>query len=265
MKKNESNQPKQTLDNNSSKRIFTSGMFSANDGFIVQTMFIIFYFLERVSIFFGIRTLAAYADKKAGRIGDERSFFLKPIFPEIWAVGNALMALMWVYVLPLINCRWLNVVIGSYAMYRIFEMFVYQIIVLLFHRMASDFLVSVEATDKEDEKKSLIDQINYHIKSAPRTVILLLFNIFEYVAQFALVYAMLECLTKSSCIHVGMMDSFRLFMNASELEVASSGFLMRIAHAEIVIGIFVNIICLARFIGILPGMKELGYGNDKKE
>lgn len=80
---------------------------------------------------------------------------------------------------------------------------------------------------------------------------------------------MVEGLSASSSSHLGLMDSFRLFMNVSELDVASSEsqLLMRMAHVETVVGIFINIICLARFVGILPGIRELGYDNveDGKE
>lgn len=249
---------------NGHKRLFRSDLISAKDGFIVQTMFIIFYILERVSIFYWIRAWGKHVDAKNG-VKEKGSFLAQPIFPEIWAVGNALLAIMWVYVLPLIHCRWLIVIVGSYSIFRIFEMFVYQINVLLFHRMAPNFLA--HQSPQVENPNNPIDQVNYNIKSATRTVVLLIFNIFEYVAQFAVVYAMAECLSKYSCAHIGIMDSFRLFMNISQLEMTGmeSGFLMRIVSVETIVGIFVNIICLARFIGILPGVKELGYGTNQKE
>lgn len=237
-------------------------IFSAKDGFIVQAMFILFYVLERVSIFYWLRVWAIRTGERKGK----EIFWAQPVFPEIWAVGNALMAVVWMYLLPVIQCRWVYVLVGVYAMLRVFEMFVYQINVLLFHRLKPQFL---ESADTVVKGSGPINQKDYHIKSSTRTVILLIFNIFEYIVQFAVIYAMVECLSSSSTVHLGLMDSFGLFMNVSELNVpgSESGFLMRVAHVETIVGVFINIICLARFVGILPGIRELGYGNeeDKKE
>ena len=232
---------------------FKKNLINCENGFIVQVMFVMFYILERISLFHLFRwTWCQFSN-------ESRPFVKKPVFPEIWTLSNLVAAFLLVYLIPMIEARWLLVVFIVYSAMRILEMFVYQINVLLFHRLTNTFL---EADSKNFAQSGKIDQKQYHIKSATRTVILLLFNMFEYVVQFAVIFAAIEELSTSFCSHISIKESFNLFMNIGSLSLSaeSPSLLIKIAYAETLIGIFVNITCLARFISILPSINEVGYG-----
>lgn len=225
-------------------------LINKEDGFIVQTLYVIFYILERVSLFYLVRNIAKRISKS------ERPLVSTPMFPELWAVSNTLLAVISVYLIPVINCKWLLIVFVVYAILRIMEMFVYQINVLLFHRLANVFQdINKKALASEPSTES------YHIKSSTRTVILLLLNMYEYIVQFAVIFAATESLAACECVHIGILGSFQLFMNVSSLDLTAnhSDILFTAVYIETVIGIFVNIICLARFISILPEVREKGY------
>lgn len=227
-------------------------LINKEDGFIVQTLYVIFYILERVSLFYLVRNFAKRISKS------ERPLVSTPLFPEMWAVSNTLLAVILVYLIPVINCRWLLIVFVVYAILRIMEMFVYQINVLLFHRLANVFQdINKKASASESEPSTE----SYHIKSSTRTVILLLLNMYEYIVQFAVIFAATESLAACECVHIGILGSFQLFMNVSSLDLTAnhSDILFTAVYIETVIGIFVNIICLARFISILPEVREKGY------
>lgn len=227
-----------------------SDLINREDGFIVQTFYLIFYILERISLFYFVRWIARKTSKT------ERPFVCTPIFPELWAVSNTLLSVALVYLMPFIHCRWLLIILVIYSVLRIMEMFVYQINVLLFHRLNPVFQII-----ENQGNTSKIDQEHYHIKSATRTVVLLLLNMFEYIVQFAVIFAAVECLAECQCMHIGILGSFQLFMNVNDLDLTSnhSNVLFTVIYTETILGIFVNIICLARFVGILPEVKELGY------
>lgn len=233
-------------------------LISRQDGFIVQVLFVVFYVWGRISVFYLFRKIWCWISNNKKKDDNEPPFVMTTAFPEIWAVGNLVLAVAMVYLIPLLEARWLLIVIVVYAAMRIMEMLVYQINVLLFDRLKPVFLDGW--TDK-------IDQKNYHIKSSARTVILLIFNMLEYIVQFAVIFAAAECLAASPCMHIGIMESFRLFMNLSDVVMTEDTpeFLIRIVYAETIIGIFVNIICLARFVGILPGVRELGYQKEESD
>lgn len=227
-------------------------LINKEDGFIVQTLYVIFYILERVSLFYLVRNIAKRISKS------ERPLVSTPLFPEMWAVSNTLLAVILVYLIPVINCKWLLILFVVYAILRIMEMFVYQINVLLFHRLANVFQ---DINEKASASESDSYTESYHIKSSTRTVILLLLNMYEYIVQFAVIFAATESLAACECVHIGILGSFQLFMNVSSLDLTAnhSDILFTAVYIETVIGIFVNIICLARFISILPEVREKGY------
>lgn len=227
-------------------------LINKEDGFIVQTLYVIFYILERVSLFYLVRNIAKKISKS------ERPLVSTPMFPEVWAVSNTLLAVILVYLIPVINCKWLLILFVVYAILRIMEMFVYQINVLLFHRLANVFQ---DINEKASASESDSSTESYHIKSSTRTIILLLLNMYEYIVQFAVIFAATESLAACECVHIGILGSFQLFMNVSSLDLTAnhSDILFTAVYIETVIGIFVNIICLARFISILPEVREKGY------
>lgn len=183
------------------------------------------------------------------------------IFPEIWVVGNLIFAAVSHYLVRHVKWHWLIYILIAYAIERTIEMFVYQVNVLFFHRLNAVFIEQKEPVNKKD-KPAVTEE--YAIKSSARTVWMLILNMLEYVLQFAVIFAAVGTLQQDYSMHIGLLESFQLFMSLGGLENYSSGILMTVAYVETLIGIFMNILCLARFIGALPEVSEKGYLSEKK-
>ena len=239
-----------TTGKNTSKR----KIISKEDGFIVPVFYWVFHILEMISVFYLVRKINRFffdhrRNKNDGRV---KPFTAEYIFPEVWLVLNMLIAGV---ISPLILKNTGSVVacyiLGIYAMLRVMELFVYQINVLFFHRLNAYFLgggtsISGAPNPKPNE---------YVIKSATRTVIMLVLNMVEYVLQFVVMFLAIEIVTGYGDATISVIDSFELFMNAGDLTLYRSSPLFAQAYAETLIGIFMNIVCLARFIGSLPEVK----------
>lgn len=213
------------------------------EGFIVQVFYLLFYFLERVSLFYWIRAIAR---KK------KNDFITSYTFPEIWAVSNPIFAVA--VSLPLIRSSENKVIVyilGIYAAFRVLELFVYQINVLFFHQLNNIFLETTVSNTKQEETPE------YKIKSAIRIVILLIINMIEYVIQFTVMYTAINAIYNDNQIEIGLIKSFQLFMNMTEISGVTDSNIIFIIYIEIIIGIFMNIICLARFLGMLPEVKSM--------
>ena len=238
------------------------------DGFLVQAVFLIFYVLERCSVFYWVRVLGSWSYEKRNISG--KAFVNSYIFPEIWVVGNICGAILFQHLAPYISCEWVLILMIAYAIERVLEMFVYQVNVLFFHRLIPVFIEpdkkkskGSRAQDTRKQEKVKSDdkpgtEQEYKIKSSTRTVLMLILNMVEYVLQFAVIYAAMNRLCGSPQAAVNVMGSFRIFMNMTSPEEFSGNFILSVGYMETVIGMFMNIVCLARFVGMLPEVKEIG-------
>jgi hypothetical protein len=226
-------------------------LFSKEDGFIVPGLYWIFYVLERISVFYVVRKVNRYffehrKNKDDGRV---KPFTSEYVFPELWLAGNMIFAAVAPHILRASTFRAVALIIGIYSMLRVFEMLVYQINVLFFHRMNGYFHGSTQSG--ADQAKPA----EYVIKSATRTVLMLVLNMVEYVLQFVVVFQAIHMFLGIDGVTVTVLDSFEIFMNSGSLEMYAESPLFMYAYIETVIGIFMNIVCLARFIGLLPDVK----------
>lgn len=242
-------------------------VFSKKNGFITPIVFYIFYFLERVSVFYWVRVLGEKIHKKFGKNTNQKAFVKEPIFPEIWLVGNVILAILVERTAQYIRSEWLLWIILIYSLERIFEMFIYQVNVLFFHRMTPVFFeVDQPVTNGEKKDKSSVAVAGeYKITSYTRTVIMLLLNMFEYVLQFAAAFSIASTLMGEPGIRVGIVGSFEIFMNMVNSEELFKNNILTFAYVETIIGMFMNLVCLARFIGILPEVKEVGIKAEQEK
>lgn len=223
------------------------------DGFILWLAYHVFDFLRQVSIFQQIRNVSRWWFKyrfykenpNASKFDFEkkwnssRPFVNKWVFPEIWVLFNLFLGILGCIMLANGAPRWVGWVFCIYSILRTFEIVVYQINVLLF-----------------DPIKSGISQ--YRIKSATRMVILLMCNIIEYILFFSVIYLFLLSSDggNMSMIEV-VVESFTTFTSInSPVDIPHPG-LMSIAFIESVIGVFMNLICLARFVSLLPAVQTI--------
>lgn len=222
---------------------FRIELINRQNGFIVQTLHFIFYWLERISLFHLVRWV--FRNKKD-------SFVNSYMFSEIWAVGNLLFAgFISLNLIKYTNCTSLTYVLLVYSILRVLEMLVYQINVLFFHRLNSVYIEKIEQNNQIDKDD------DYQLLSATRTVILLIINVFEYIVQFSVIFAACNVINNLSLVNIGFIQSFELFMSLADIEMyLKPRWLFVIAYLEVLIGVFMNILCLARCIGLLPDVNR---------
>lgn len=227
------------------------------DGIILWLAYHFFDVLRQISLFQQIRNISKWkwnydfkkkhphaSKEEHDRAWNEhRPFTSGFLFPELWVLFNILLAITGCILVSRTSCKVLSICFILYAFLRTFELFVYQINVLLFDPIKSGFS-------------------KYRIKSATRTVLLLICNMFEYVFWFAIVYIYmykihsqntnsLEILLESSSTltNIASPNDFADFQNNFSITF--------IAYIESAIGIFMNIVCLARFISLLPPVQTI--------
>lgn len=206
----------------------------------MQVFYFLFYFFERCSVFWWIR----FVGKKKSENKEKKPFVMTYIFPELWVVGNILFAILSEKIVYIIECKWVIWILVIYSVERVFEMFVYQMNVLFFHPLRAEYLHKEKKVEK------------YAIKSATRTVLMLILNMIEYILQFAVIFTAVRNLSGLSSDYVGIAGSFKVFMNITSPEEFSDNCILMLAYVETVIGLFMNIICLARFVGMLPEVAQ---------
>ena len=126
--------------------------------------------------------------------------------------------------------------------------------VLFFHRLNTVYLKEVVKVSSDDQSKKedhSSGKKEYAIKSATRTVLLLLINMIEYVLQFALVLSILSKIGYAAP-QIGMHESFCVFINISQIESLNTLSMLVVVHIETIKGLFMDILCLARFVSLLP-------------
>lgn len=245
---------------------FKKELINQDNGFLVQLAFIVFYILERISVFYWLRVLGTYIHQKRYPDSNSKPFVKSYIFPEIWVVGNIIFAILAVQITKLTHNTFLLWLFAIYSLERVLEMFVYQVNVLFFHRLNTLFLEPRKVKEKpqnKTEKKAENTNTNseseiYMIKSSTRTVIMLILNMVEYVLQFSVAFASVSILCQYTGEAVSIMGSFEIFMNLKTPEDFLTNKFLMLAYAETLIGMFMNLICLARFVGMLPEVAERG-------
>lgn len=225
----------------------------AQDGIILWIAFHIFDILRQVSMFQQIKNVSqwlwnrSYKKKHPTATTEERTLYWKEhypftagfLFPEVWVLLNITLALIGCLVVGKETSEWICWIFCIYAILRTLELFVYQINVLLFDPIKSG-------------------RSRYKIKSATRTVLLLICNIIEYILWFSVVYLFMYRGHTSNVdsLHI-VMESVTTLANIASPEEFRNADIVYVAHIESVIGIFINIVCLARFISLLPPVQSI--------
>ena len=162
---------------------FNFSKINKNDGFLVQTLYLIFFILERISVFYWVRQIG----KKLSKAEEpDKPFVDTYIFPEIWVVFNITYAIIIKHIIDKLdssclsnNCiKVLLYIVFIYSFLRVVEMFVYQINVLFFHRLNQYMWIDNTKSNKKQKVKNKNNNQtdSYVLKSATRTIIMLIFN-----------------------------------------------------------------------------------------
>lgn len=226
-----------------------------NNGFIVSVTCNIFNCLRQVSLFQQVRNITrglwmflhrtelqgkSYAEKRQ-LFAETKPFTNSYIFPELWVLGNIVIGiiiytLLANYLMPR-ALGWGFVVL---AILRAFEIIVYHVNVLLFDPLIAAF-----------------GNQQYAIKSATRMLLLLFCNMLEYVICFGIVY-LFFLPTMDAAYWQSFALSVSAFLNINMEGINSiPNTLISVVRIESILGVFMNLICIARFINMLPSVNTI--------
>lgn len=206
---------------------------SSKSTFIVDFWETIFRGLGKVSIFSVVRKI--FKGARTGR------------FVDYWALSHVFLSVAAVPLVLYIPNFWVGAVIAGYAFFRVFEVVVYQMNVLLF-----------------DEYRASRANKSYALHGYRRMIILLMQNYFEIIFWFAAQYAFFsqifdftvpgsnESVFGAVYTSFVVMTSFG-FYNVTPLSVLAYS----IVIAQAMIGLFMTLLSLARFIGLIPAPATL--------
>lgn len=212
------------------------GLFIREDGFIIPFWNAVFGFLEKLSLFYWLRK----------KINSKNIY----TFVEVWVFGNLVASILASYIIYNLTpgYRILIYFIFGYSVLRVFEIIVYQVNVLFFHP---------------------IRKVNYYIKSARRTLILLLHNYAEIIFWYStMLIALLilggNPLQQSWAEYIRLnfycIATFDSTITSLPFDRVPS-FLAHLTFFEVISGLIITIISLVRFISLLPPVKQLDSGD----
>lgn len=199
---------------------------------IVELWKKVFHFLRYISVFEYIRKIP----------GLKGSHF----FVEVWVLINITVPFVLLFLLRELNIPTLVAwIILIYSFTRVMEIIVYQVNVLLFDPYQSN---------------------NYSVKSYRRMVILLIHNYLEVVLWFATSYGVMSHYFGVKISNGGYIET--LFFSFVNMVTFGSDNLRSfenigqfVIFSQAIIGLFMTIVSLARFIGLLPKPNSM----DQKE
>lgn len=194
--------------------------------FIVDLWARVFAVLGKVSLFHWV-----------SKLGSPASYW----FVDVWVLGHTILAGLLVWLVPTVGAGWFTCVAIGYGAARCFEMLIYHVNVLLF-----------------DEYRDRKAGREYKVRGYRRLVLLLLHNFIELILWFALFYRMMTAEMLPEPINP---DSVSSSINFSFVIMTSFGlpgmqpntsFAQAVVLAESMIGLFLAVMILARFMGMLP-------------
>ena len=211
------------------------------NGFVVPVLFFVFNVLKKISLF-------PLFKRAMGLIFGSDWLKSNYIIPELWVIINLFLALIGKWLINTtgsIVCSYLFLFTSAF---RIFAMLIYQINVLFFDRYEQWYLYP--------PKEEYVDE--YKIQSGTRIIILLLINMFEYIMHFSVIYVALNCIMGNAIGNITIVDSFELFFNMKDLGIFKESGVLIYAYSEICVGMFMNVLCIARMLNLLPNVDTVG-------
>ena len=78
----------------------------------------------------------------------------------------------------------------------------------------------------------------------------------EYFLQFSVMFECLSVIFDNYAISISLFDSFKVFMLSIGIKNVKGQLLIDLVNFEVIIGIFMNILCISRFIIEMPGVRK---------
>ena len=82
-------------------------------------------------------------------------------------------------------------------------------------------------------------------------------NMIVYFLQFSVMFGCLSIIYDNPTISMSLFDSFQVFMLSSGTENVEGQLLINLVNFEVIIRIFMNILCISRFINEMPGVSQV--------
>ena len=190
----------------------------------------IFIFLEKLSIFYFIRL-------KVPKVRE------KYWFVDAWVLGNLIFAIVSVYIVSYVNTpRVLAYIIVAYGLLRVFEIFIYQMNVLLVHPF----------------KNAGTGRAPYTLFSYRRMTVALIHNFFEIIFWFATTYVAFQFTFENTVgtlnpIIIVYYSFITMVSYTSNLDKESWTLLAAtILHMQAIMGLFMTVLSFARFVSLFP-------------
>ncbi|MGB1950788.1 MAG: hypothetical protein ACPHQ9_08495 [Marinobacter sp.] len=168
------------------------------------------------------------------------------IFSEAWALGHVALSIISVPAVLYIQNHYVGLVIAIYALLRVFEVVIYQTNVLLF-----------------DEYRAIKAGQGYALHGYRRIVVLLIQNYFEIIFWFAAQYIFFNGLFSFSVagshesVFGAIYTSFVVMTSFGYYNVTPLGvWAYSLVIGQAMIGLFMTLLSLARFIGLIPTPKS---------
>lgn len=193
----------------------------------------LFHLLRWISLFQVIRSFIP---------ATKRSYF----FVDAWVFSHFLFSVIFLLVSSAPGVRWWELIIIYYGVSRVFEIFIYQINVLLF-----------------DEFRALKAGKKYALRGYRRLIILTLQNYIEVIAWFAILYRNIEGDFNSGITSI---SSFFGSLNYSFVKMTNFGLSDLgpvtclgniIVFIQSILGLFMAMVILARFISLIPSPETM--------
>ena len=167
-------------------------------------------------------------------------------FVEKWVIFNLLLVIFGSFITYKFKISTFSIILSIYGLLRVFEIIIYQINVMLFDPYRANLKGKV-----------------YKIKSPTRIVVLLFHNYVEIIFWYSVFH-----LTTSLLLNISFDYSWGHFIKSSVLcfttfdvqhhtGVSISKLISRLAFWEVITGIIMTLISLARFIGMLPEVEHI--------
>lgn len=157
-------------------------------------------------------------------------------FSEKWVVIHTILSVLAAVVTSQMDSVVISKILVIYAMVRIFEIIIYQINVLIFHPYRAMVL---EGADE------------YILQNPYRSVVLLGHNLVEIIFWFTAVLGYIQTI-RIPLIQALMENTIRIFTFNYERIPGQPTELQYVIFAEVLCGVILVIISLAKFIGELP-------------
>ena len=77
------------------------------------------------------------------------------------------------------------------------------------------------------------------------------------MVHFSVIYVALNCISGNFAENITITDSIKLFFNMHELSNFANSNILFFAYSEVGIGMFMNILCIARMLNLLPDTKSI--------